>query len=125
MIRRPPRSTLFPYTTLFRSETEAAALPPGAGGLLLVPYWNNVMNPYWDPAASGIVVGWNGGHRRGHLYRAILEGIAFEHRLAIEGIAASSGEAIAEHVILGGGSRSVLWCRIVADVLGAPVKRAR
>jgi len=106
-------------------EEEARGLPPGAGGLLLVPYWNNVMNPYWDPAASGIVVGWNGGHRRHHLYRAILEGIAFEHRLAVEGIAASSGETIAEHVVLGGGSRSGLWCQIMADVLGAPVKRAR
>jgi xylulokinase len=106
-------------------EAEARDLPPGASGLMLVPYWNQVMNPYWDPAASGIVVGWNGGHRRHHLYRAILEGIAFEHRLAVEGIAAASGEAIGEHVILGGGSRSGLWCQIVADVLGAPVARAR
>ncbi len=106
-------------------EAAAAALPPGAGGLILVPYWNNVMNPYWDPAASGIVVGWNLSHRRHHLYRAILEGIAFEHRLAIEGIVASSGEPVTDHVILGGGSRSDLWCQIMADVLGAPVARAR
>ena len=106
-------------------EAEAQALPPGAGGLMLVPYWNQVMNPYWDPAASGIVVGWNGGHRRAHLYRAMLEGIAFEHRLAIEGIATASGDAVGEHVILGGGSRSGLWCQIVADVLAAPVRRAR
>lgn len=106
-------------------EAEARALPPGAGGLMLVPYWNSVMNPYWDPAASGIVVGWKGGHRRHHLYRAILEGIAFEHRLAMEGIAASTGQPVHEHVILGGGSRSPLWCQIMADVLGAPVLRAR
>lgn len=106
-------------------ETEAAELPAGAGGLMLVPYWNNVMNPYWDPAASGIVVGWNGGHRRHHLYRAILEGIAFEHRLAVEGIAAATEEPILGHVVLGGGSRSSLWCQILADVLAAPVSRAR
>ncbi len=106
-------------------EAEAQQLGPGAAGLMLVPYWNNVMNPYWDPAASGIVVGWNGGHRRHHLYRAILEGIAFEHRLAVEGIVASTGAAISEHVVLGGGSRSDLWCQIIADVLDAPVKRTR
>jgi xylulokinase len=106
-------------------ERQAAALPPGANGLLLVPYWNNVMNPYWDPAATGLVMGWSTAHRRHHLYRAILDGIAFEHRLAMEGIAASTGTPLTEHVILGGGSRSPLWCQIMADVLGAPILRAR
>jgi sugar (pentulose or hexulose) kinase len=106
-------------------ERQAAALPPGADGLLLVPYWNNVMNPYWDPAATGLVIGWSTAHRRHHLYRAILDGIAFEHRLAMEGIVASTGTPLTEHVILGGGSRSPLWCQIMADVLGAPVSRAR
>ena len=101
-------------------EREAATLRPGAAGLVLVPYWNTVMNPYWDPAASGLVLGWTTAHRRHHLYRAILEGIAFEHRLAMEGIAASTGTPLTEHVILGGGSRSPLWCQIMADVLGAP-----
>ena len=72
-------------------EREAAALRPGADGLILVPYWNTVMNPYWDPAATGLVIGWTTAHRRHHLYRAILDGIAFEHRLAMEGIAASTG----------------------------------
>ena len=65
-------------------EREAAGLRPGADGLVLVPYWNNVMNPYWDPAATGLVIGWTTAHRRHHLYRAILDGIAFEHRLAME-----------------------------------------
>ena len=105
-------------------EAEAAALPPGAGGLMLVPYWNTVMNPYWDPAASGITVGWTTATRRANLYRALMEGIAHEYRLSIEGIVASSGEPVGEHVVLGGGSRSDLWCRILADVLGAPVRRA-
>jgi xylulokinase len=106
-------------------EQQAAALPPGAAGLMLVPYWNTVMNPYWDPAASGLVLGWTTAHRRHHLYRAILEGIAFEHRLAVEGIVAATGVPLTEHVILGGGSQSPLWCRIMADVLAAPVVRAR
>lgn len=106
-------------------EREAAALPPGADGLLLVPYWNTVMNPYWDPEATGLVVGWTTGTRRHHLYRAILDGIALEHRLAMEGIAAATGSSLADHVILGGGSRSALWRQIMADVLAAPVRRAR
>ena len=105
-------------------EAEAAALPPGAGGLMLVPYWNTVMNPYWDPAATGITVGWTTGTGRSALYRALMEGIALEYRLSMEGIVASSGEPVAEHIVLGGGSRSDLWCRILADVLAAPVTRA-
>lgn len=107
------------------NEAAAAALPPGAHGLMLVPYWNTVMNPYWDPAATGVTLGWTTAHRPHHLYRAILEGIAFEHRLAITGIAASTGIPIQEHVVLGGGSRSDLWCQILADVLAAPLARAR
>ena len=107
-----------------RYEAAAREVGPGSSGLLLVPYWNHVTSPYWDPAASGIVVGWHHTHSRQHLFRAIQEGICYEHRLAMEGIQAATGERIAEHVILGGGSQSDLWCQIMADVLGATVTRA-
>jgi sugar (pentulose or hexulose) kinase len=107
-----------------RYEAAAREIGPGSNGLLLVPYWNHVTSPYWDPFASGIVVGWHHGHRRQHLFRAIEEGIAYEHRLAMEGIQSATGERIREHVILGGGSNSDLWCQIMADVLGATVTRA-
>jgi xylulokinase len=107
-----------------RYEAAAREIGPGSGGLLLVPYWNHVTSPYWDPLASGIVVGWHHGHRREHLFRAIEEGIAYEHRLAMEGIQVATGERIREYVILGGGSHSDLWCQIMADVLGTTVTRA-
>jgi xylulokinase len=105
-------------------ETAARKLPPGALGLMLVPYWNAVMPPFWDAKATGIMLGWTGAHRREHFYRAILEGIAYEHRLAMEGIAAATGQPINEFILMGGGSRSALWCQIVADVNGKVVKRA-
>lgn len=104
-------------------EQEARALPPGADGLLLVPYWNGVMNPYWDDNATGIAVGWHGGHAPAHLYRAILEGIALEQRLHTEAVEAAAGP-IGELLVMGGGSRSDLWCQILADVIGKPVVRA-
>lgn len=107
-----------------RYEGEMADLPPGADGLVVVPYWNTVMNPYWDPEASGITVGWRSSHTPAHLLRAIEEGILFEHRLAMDGIVETSGEPIERHIILGGGSNSDSWCQIAADVLGAPVVRA-
>jgi xylulokinase len=106
-------------------EQKARALPPGSAGLVAVPYWNGVMNPYWDDDATGIVVGFTGSHGPEHLYRAILEGIAFEERLHANGIERASGQKIRELVVMGGGSKSDLFCQILADVLGRPIVRAR
>ena len=79
------------------------------------------MNPYYDNAASGMIVGWRQKHGRDELFRAVEEGICFEFKLAMEGIQAASGERINEYVILGGGSNSDLWCQTAADILGATV----
>lgn len=102
-------------------EAAAAKLPPGALGLMLVPYWNSVMNPYWDPLATGITIGWTGAHGREHLYRAVLEGIAYEQRLVGDAMMAAAGTRYTEYITMGGGSRSRLWRQIVADVTGIPV----
>ncbi len=104
-------------------ENEARTLGAGADGLVLVPYWNGVMNPYWDDDASGVMLGLHGGHGPAHLYRATLEGIALEQRLHTEGVEAATG-AIEELVVMGGGSRSELWCQILADVMNKRIVRA-
>ena len=111
--------------TLSSLERAAAALPTGSDGLMVVPYWNGVMNPYWDDAATGITLGWTGRHGPAHWYRAILEGIAFEQRLHSTGVEAATGIDIQELVVMGGGSNSALWCQILADVLGRRIVRAR
>jgi xylulokinase len=105
-------------------EAAAREVGPGAGGLVLVPYLNGVMSPYWDGSASGTIVGWHTGHTRAQLFRAIEEGISYEFRLAMKGIEAATGQRIGEYVIVGGGSNSDLWCQIMADVLDATVTRA-
>jgi xylulokinase len=104
-------------------EQEAASLPPGAGGLVLVPYFATVMNPYWDDDASGILVGLRGQHTPAHLYRAILEGIALEQRLHLREIERASGHPLSQVNVTGGGASSDLWCSILADALGRPVVR--
>lgn len=104
-----------------RYDDAIAEIPPGAEGLMVVPYWNSAMNPYWDAEASGIVVGWRGVHTRAHLYRAILEGIAFEVRLHLAGVEAALGRSVRSLVAMGGGTRSRHWPRIIADVTGKPV----
>lgn len=104
-----------------RLGDEAAAIPAGAEGLLVVPYWNAALTPYWDQDARGLVFGLRGTHGRGHLYRAVLEGLAFELRLCLEGIDAALAVPVTELVAMGGGARSALWCRILADVLRKPL----
>lgn len=111
-------------TSLDALEREADALGPGADGLVLVPYWNGVMNPYWDDDARGVVLGWHGAHGPAHVYRAVLEGIALEERLCTLGVEHATGTPIAELVVMGGGSRSDLFCQILADVTDKPVVRA-
>jgi xylulokinase len=106
-------------------ETEAKSIPPGAHGLFVVPYWNSAMNPYWDANAGGMMVGLRGIHGRGHIYRAILEGIAFEQRLHMHGVESALDTTVNSFVVVGGGSQSPLWCQIIADITGKPVKKAR
>ena len=105
-------------------EAAARKIPPGAQGLLLVPYWNNVMTPYWDSMASGTIVGWRGWHGLAHMYRAILEGIGFEQRLMTSGVEKVIGFPLERFIAMGGGSKSPLWCQIVADITGKPVTRS-
>lgn len=106
-------------------DEKAQGIPAGSEGLICVPYWNSVMNPYWDAFASGIVVGWRGNHTPQHLYRAILEGIAFELRLHNIGVEMATGRKLERYYAVGGGAKSELWCQIIADVTGVKVHRTK
>lgn len=103
-------------------ETEAAASPIGAHGLVLVPYWSGVMTPYWDSAARGVIAGLSGNHSRGDVYRALLEGVALEQAMMTNQVADAT-TPITHFAAVGGGSRSDLWCQILADASARDVKR--
>ena len=102
-------------------EEEAEQIEPGSEGLMILPYWNAVMNPYWDPDARGCIIGLSSGHHRGHVYRAILEGIAMEQALATEAVEKATNEKTKEFAVIGGGARSKLWRQIIADATGIKV----
>ena len=106
-------------------EAAAARVGPGAEGLLLVPYWASAQTPYWDPAARGILFGLAGHHGKEHLFRALMEGIAFEQRLALEGMERGLGRSLETLLTTGGGSRSALWRQILADVTRKTVVACR
>ncbi|TFV59449.1 xylulose kinase [Mycobacterium sp. PS03-16] len=103
-------------------ERAAAALPVGSERLLTLPYWNSAQTPHWDTQASGLTVGWRGCHTRAHFYRSLLEGIAFELRLQLDGLEAARGERVDVLRAMGGGARSALWTQILADVFGRPLE---
>ena len=106
-------------------ESEAKSVKPGSDGVLFLPYLCGAMNPYWDMNARGAFVGLTSYHGRGHLYRAILEGIAFEQALALQAVEAAIGSHVREVATIGGGSTSDLWCRIFADVTGKTLEFQR
>ena len=97
-------------------EKEAQKTKAGSDGLLFLPYLNGVMNPYWDIKARGAFIGLSSSHHRGHMYQAILEGIAFEQLLALNAVEEAAGSHVKELVTIGGGSKSNFWCQIIADV---------
>jgi sugar (pentulose or hexulose) kinase len=99
-------------------EKEAEQVAAGSDGLLHLPYLCGVMNPYWDLNARGTFVGMSSSHNRGHMYRAILEGIAYEQLLAINSVEKAIGTRVDDFVAIGGGAASDLWCRIFADITG-------
>jgi len=112
---------LAPYEVLDRA---AAAVPPGAGGLLHLPYLMGERAPHWNPHARGAFIGLTMPHTRAHLARAVLEGVALNLRIILEAFQ-RQGAQIGQMRVIGGGAKSRLWRQIMADVYGIPVLRPR
>jgi len=100
---------------------EAETWPPGAEGLLFLPYLAGERTPHADPDARGAFVGLELRHDRGALVRAVLEGVAFGLADSLD-LLRSLGVDAATARVSGGGARSRLWLRIVASVLGVPLE---
>lgn len=99
---------------------EMDQVPPGAMGLMLQPHWHPLEN---DPLSKGAIIGFAGHHTRTHVYRAIVEGVAYELRRMKEIIEEKSGYRIRELRVGGGGSRSDEVMQITADIFGLPTTR--
>jgi xylulokinase len=97
---------------------EAAEVAPGSEGLFFLPYLSGERTPYPDPLARGSWVGLTVRHRRGHLTRAVLEGVAFGLRDMFSLMAVAGLGEIEQVRVSGGGAKSKLWRQILADTLG-------
>lgn len=103
---------------------QAAQSPPGANGLIFIPYMAGERTPLWNSQARGVFFGLSYATTRGDLLRAIMEGCAFAVYDNIQ-IARDKGAIITEYLGSGGATHSAVWCQIKADVYGAPFIVAR
>ena len=94
----------------------------GPSPVKFLPYLDGERTPHNDAAATGAFVGLRGATGRDQIVQAVLEGVAFGARDNLAALGSASS-AITELDLVGGGSRSVLWAQICADVLGIPVHR--
>jgi xylulokinase len=101
---------------------EAEGVPAGSEGLVFLPYLTGERTPHLDPYATGAFVGLTARHTRGHMTRALMEGVLFGLRDGIE-IMRSLGVRPAEIRAIGGGASSPLWLQLQADVYGAVIHR--
>lgn len=106
-----------PYEIMNR---EAAEVPPGCEGLVILDHWQGNRTPLRDPLSRGVIVGLSLRHRRGHLVRAIFEACAFGTRQVLETLR-EAGVEVHELRACGGATKSRLWLQIYADVCGVPL----
>jgi xylulokinase len=102
------------YDGLFE---EVCQVPPGARGLLFLPYLAGERTPLWDPYARGCFIGLTASHGRPEMSRAVVESVGFAIRDTIE-VMGESGLEVGEMRVTGGQARSPLWNQIRADITG-------
>ncbi len=101
-------------------DGEAASVPCGSEGLIVLPHCAGIVTPENNPDAKGVVFGITMAHTRGHFARAIMESVAYLLREQVE-LVEQAGIECSEIRSLGGAASSRLWLQIKADVLGLPV----
>jgi sugar (pentulose or hexulose) kinase len=105
--------------TLF--DELVAQVPPGCQGLILQPYWSPGFNT--RPDAKGAIIGFGAVHTRAHIYRAILEGLAYALKDGLLTLQRRNGVPVTALRVSGGGSQSDAAMQITADVFGLPTQR--
>lgn len=96
---------------------EAASSPPGAKGLILLPYFAGERTPIQDPDARGTIIGLTLDHSQADIFRAALEGVGYGVRHNIEAMK-EVGMSFKRIVAVGGGAQGQLWPQIVSDITG-------
>ena len=99
---------------------EIAAIPVGAGGVVYLPYLQGERAPFVKPEARAVFFGLGDWHKRGHLLRAVYEGVALSTRHNVDAMIKKG--KLDKAIVSGGGTKSAVWCQIISDCLGSRVK---
>ncbi|HEX2908916.1 MAG TPA: xylulokinase [Phototrophicaceae bacterium] len=102
----------------------AAEVPPGADGLVFLPYLAGERTPHMDAAASGLFLGLRLHHTAGHLARAVMEGVTLAMDECLSLVLAASGDPDLAVTISGGAATSPVWRQIQADIYQRPLTLA-
>lgn len=105
-------------------EREAENIPIGSGGLIFLPYIYGERCPFYDPDASGALLGIRHNHKKEHLFRGVLEGVTINMRRCFDLISecAEVNNTQVGHLRLGGGgSRISFWRQIISDCMELPI----
>lgn len=113
------RDTLAPEMTIDDLIKEAEDIPAGSDGLLFLPYLSGERTPHPDPLARGAFIGLTVRHKRAHMTRAVLEGVAYGLKDSFELIQNSGLGKVNQVRASGGGTKSRLWRQILSSVLEA------
>lgn len=116
------RDQFSPGMDYLELDKAAAEVPAGSDGLVLLPYFLGEKTPINDPLARGTLVGLTLTHTKAHIYRAVLEGIAYGFKDHVR-VLAEHHHAIKRTRLTNGGAHSLLWRQITADVLGLPLEQ--
>lgn len=107
--------SVFDYLTPLAEEVSL-----GSDGLLVVDYWQGNRTPYVDPNVRGLMYGFSLQHRREHVFRAIIEGIAYGTELVLQSFK-ENGFTASELYVAGGATNSDLYLQIHSDVSNLPI----
>lgn len=103
-------------------EEQIKDIPPGSEGLLALPYFMGERSPIWDPDARGMLIGLSLYHKRKHIYKALLESVAYSLRQNMEEAEKAGIKLSDDCMITGGVAKSNTWVQIFADVTGYNMK---
>lgn len=111
------RETCCPDLSFAQMSDLAQAVAPGAEGVLFLPYMAGERSPLWNPHAKGVFFGLDYAKGRGHMIRAVMEGVAYALRHNLE-TARAAGASIGALRAMGGSANSLVWTQLKADITG-------